>query len=392
LTRLSRGSLRSFPDVDRHSASHRLAVRDGPSLDGRSSPGAQYSCEQVVGRQTSVQSTPRWLLALATLCITLGVAACSLGADNSAARARHDSSQDQRTTAPVFDTTTGGFSIAKLPDGFASSRELHHVEGPEPGASYDAQEFINESAGELLTVSVHRGLPADAALHSNSAITPVASKRKVHGSETFLATSELTQQREVAWIVGDSTVAYVIGNNMSDDELLAIARRVTVQDAKTTPSTISGLLPAAPGISARLEIPGPHRMTAGSTKDGTLILTNRTGTAIDLAALTPNHCTPKFEIVLTNAAHPPSAQFTLECGAAPFIVVPGSNAFPFKVASSFSRCSTNAVVTPDLPPCLNDPTLGVMVPPLPPGRYRAVLVGDELAIPPPKPVAIKVVR
>ncbi len=118
-----------------------------------------------------------------------------------------------------------------------------------------------------------------------------------------------------------------------------------------------------------------------------LVVTNRSGRALNLTNRTAHHCTPKFEVVLTNAELPALAPFTLECSLAPFTLRPGTNRFSFSLATSYSSCVADNTGHPDWPVCLASG-----IPPVPAGGYHAVLVGSgELALPAPKPIRITVI-
>jgi hypothetical protein len=147
-----------------------------------------------------------------------------------------------------------------------------------------------------------------------------------------------------------------------------------------------GLVAAPNGVSTRLELVGSHTIVAGTTRHGTLVVSNRTGAELDLTELAPNHCTPRFAVALTNRKHPPNVAFTAMCGTGPFIVKRGTSRLPFTVSSSVPGCTTGPA-SPWAPQCLPGPR----APDLPPGHYKVVLVGDSaLALPEPKPIKVTV--
>ena len=82
-------------------------------------------------------------------------------------------------------------------------------------------------------------------------------------------------------------------------------------------------------------------------------------------------------MVVANHRFPPSAAFAADCSAAPFIIKPGVNRLPFTVQTRYQACTQAASqATRNLPACLDGRQL---MPPLPVGRYEAVLDGDGQA-------------
>ena len=69
-----------------------------------------------------------------------------------------------------------------------------------------------------------------------------------------------------------------------------------------------------------------------------------------------------FAVVLLKKGQLPNVVFPLVCVSMPFTLAPGTNRFPFRVTAPAAA-----------------------------GRYRAVLVGNELALPAPKPLKVAVV-
>jgi hypothetical protein len=165
----------------------------------------------------------------------------------------------------------------------------------------------------------------------------------------------------------------------------ADAARESSTPATTTPYT--GLVPASKDLSARLVI--PDRATkAGTTLTGELVITNKSKQPIDLVG--PDQCEPRFAVVLTNKQIPPEVAFAKDCVGARFTVAPGQHRFLFGVITSYQGCSAAppTTVPPDMPGCVGPH--GTAVPPLPAGKYHAVLVGNgNLALPEPNPVKIR---
>jgi hypothetical protein len=143
----------------------------------------------------------------------------------------------------------------------------------------------------------------------------------------------------------------------------------------------TGLAPAERGMTARLVL-SRTRVTAGTPITGELIITYWGHASVNL-----NHgCRPQYAIVLTRPGVPPSAAFPAACGLRPFILKPGQNRLPVAVPTTYSTCTQGAgQATSTVPACRHDRQL---MPPLPPGRYRAVLVSTGFPFPVPAPVAV----
>jgi len=143
-----------------------------------------------------------------------------------------------------------------------------------------------------------------------------------------------------------------------------------------------GLVPASPALVDHIQL-DTTRVVAGNAVKGTLVVTNKTQEGINL-----NHsnrgCRPQFAIVLTSNSFDPEVGFTLPCFGRPLVIRPGTNRFPITVVATYSHCSATSK-----PACIG--TSGM--PPIPPGRYVAALIGgdDVLALPPPQPVPVTVV-
>jgi hypothetical protein len=129
---------------------------------------------------------------------------------------------------PAYSTPNGSFSVDRLPPSFRAWRDQRHGEGPVPGTSFDAQDFLSESAQQKFTVSVHRGISVGILTDTERFPNPAPSARKVQGRETFSAFNGISLQREIIWVVDPSTLAYVIGNEMTDDDLFFVAEGVRV--------------------------------------------------------------------------------------------------------------------------------------------------------------------
>jgi hypothetical protein len=105
---------------------------------------------------------------------------------------------------------------------------------------------------------------------------------------------------------------------------------------------------------------------SGNTIDGTLVVVNR-GSPVNLT----KSCRPDYVVVLTNAKYAPQVAFTSDCLAQPFTIRTGTNRLPIHVLTTYLVCHP--------PACTSD---------LPAGNYDAVLVGNGLALPEPKPISV----
>ena len=152
------------------------------------------------------------------------------------------------------------------------------------------------------------------------------------------------------------------------------------------PRTLIGLVPAPRGLTDRLVLQ-QTRVTAGAPIKGTLVVTYRGHAPINLN----RGCRPRYAVVVTNHRFPPEAAFPADCGTGPFIIKPGVNRLAITVVTTYGSCSQVASqATSRSPACLHGRE---RMPPLPPGRYQAVLVGDgSLPLPAPVPVPVSLQR
>ena len=141
------------------------------------------------------------------------------------------------------------------------------------------------------------------------------------------------------------------------------------------------LLPAPRGLTDRLVLQRTH-VTAGTAIKGALVVTYRGRAPLNLNRLNPNGagltCRPQFALALTNQRIPPTVAFPQPCSQRPFLIKPGVNRLPVTVP-------TTCQVSNQAPAC---PGGRRQLPPLPAGRYEAVLIGDGLALPAPAPVPV----
>ena len=149
-----------------------------------------------------------------------------------------------------------------------------------------------------------------------------------------------------------------------------------------SPAPTTGLIPAPRGLTDRLVL-RQTRVTVGTPIKATLIVTYRGRAPINLN----HHCRPHYTVVVTNHRFPPAAAFPADCSTAPFTIKPGENRLAVTVQTTYPRCSQVASqATSDSPACLHGRQV---LPPLPPGRYEAVLIGDgTLPLPAPAPVPV----
>ena len=139
------------------------------------------------------------------------------------------------------------------------------------------------------------------------------------------------------------------------------------------PVTHAGTLPragegGAPHLSARVVL-GASRVVAGAPLDATVVVTSRLGRRVDLSG----PCGADYAVVLTNSHVPPTVAFPAVCSNAPLWIHPGTNRLAVEVLTTYDVCTNSP--TPEDGPGLR-PCTAHGPPPLPPGRYRAVLVGD----------------
>ena len=156
------------------------------------------------------------------------------------------------------------------------------------------------------------------------------------------------------------------------------SRAPTVSPA---PTMATGLVPARRGLTDRLVLQQTH-VTAGTPIKGWLVVTYRGRAPIDLN----RGCRPHYAVVVANDRFPPDVAFPSDCSAAPFVIKPGENRLAVTVITTYRMCAQLAnQATGSTPACLHGRQI---MPPLPPGRYEAVLVGDGLPLPAPAPIPV----
>ena len=156
-------------------------------------------------------------------------------------------------------------------------------------------------------------------------------------------------------------------------------RNVYCTHAAGKATNCGGLLPPHEGVSDSISL-ASNSARAGTTIHGDLVVTNSTGSAIDLRD--PHGCTPGYAVGLTNAALSAANApgFAAVCGLAALTLPPGTTRFPIDVITTYSGC-TNGPTPVDGSDSLPRCTTGGP-PRLPSGRYVAVLYGLSLALPP----------
>ncbi len=147
------------------------------------------------------------------------------------------------------------------------------------------------------------------------------------------------------------------------------------------PAPTSGLVRSPHGLTDRLVLTQTH-VTAGTSIKGWLVVTYRGQAPINLN----RGCQPRFAVVLTNHRFPADVAFPQDCSAAPFMIDPGENRLAVTVDTTYRECAQVAAqATRDEPVCRHGRQI---MPPLPAGRYEAVLVGDGLPLPAPDPIPV----
>jgi hypothetical protein len=156
--------------------------------------------------------------------------------------------------------------------------------------------------------------------------------------------------------------------------------------APTVSRAGTGLVPAPRGLTDRLVLSQSH-VPAGTAIKGVLVVTYRGHAPINLNRYAPRSgslwCRPGYAVAVTNHRIPPEVAFAGDCSQVPLIIKPGVNRLPVTVSTRYGACGQ--VATRFSPACLRgrEP-----LPPLPSGRYEAVLVGSGLPLPAPAPVPV----
>ena len=139
-----------------------------------------------------------------------------------------------------------------------------------------------------------------------------------------------------------------------------------------------GLLTPPAGLHSSIVL--KTRVRAGSTIRGAIVVTNTTSTTYRLHDA--HGCRPDYQVALVNSKVAAIEGFAEICVSAPLVVPPGQNHYSVKVITTYPSCipePSDANPAEGIPLC----TTSGGVPPLPPGRYAAVLIGQDLAFPVP---------
>ena len=148
----------------------------------------------------------------------------------------------------------------------------------------------------------------------------------------------------------------------------------TVSPSPTTP------VPAPRGLTDRLVLQQTH-VTAGAPIKGSIVVTYRGRAPINLN----RGCLPPYRVVVTSHRFPAQVAFPADCEAGPFVIKPGENRLAVTAETRYLMCTQVArLATSIMPACLHGRQI---FPPLPPGRYEAVLVGG-LPLPAPAPIPV----
>jgi hypothetical protein len=154
-----------------------------------------------------------------------------------------------------------------------------------------------------------------------------------------------------------------------------------VPTVSPAPTTATGLIRAPSGLTDRLVLQQTH-VTAGTPIKGSLVVMYRGRAPINLN----RGCRPQYAVVVTNHRFPPDVASSADCSTAPFVIKPGENRLAVTVITTYRMCAQVASqATSRTPACLHGRQI---MPPLPPGRYEAVLVGDGLPLPAPAPIPV----
>jgi hypothetical protein len=138
-----------------------------------------------------------------------------------------------------------------------------------------------------------------------------------------------------------------------------------------------GLIPANPNLTDRIVLRS-SRTTSGHSISGTLLVVNHGATPINLT----KSCEPGYEVALTSSSYRPQVAFNASCSTRGLVMAPGINRLPIHVVTTYLACQQGDSQSVE-PECTDSGA-----PPLPAGRYQAVLFGDGLPLPKPRPFSV----
>ena len=146
------------------------------------------------------------------------------------------------------------------------------------------------------------------------------------------------------------------------------------------PARATGPVRAPRGLTDRLVLQQTH-VAAGTPIKGWLVVTYRGRAPVNLN----RGCRAHYDVVITSHRFPAQVIFPADCEAAPFVIKPGENRLAVTVETMYLMCTQVArLATSIMPACLQGRQ---KFPPLPAGRYEAVLVGG-LPLPAPAPIPV----
>lgn len=161
-------------------------------------------------------------------------------------------------------------------------------------------------------------------------------------------------------------------------------RQLTCSTDKFGTRSCGGLIAAPAGLTDSIHL-DKTRVVAGTTVKGTLIATNASGHTVNLLY---RGCRPNYGIALTNGTILASPAFAASCSSAPLVLKPGVTKLPAYMITTYQGCTSGPPHPPKVPQCAANGS----IPPLPTGRYLAVLDGVDLALPPAQPVPVTLVN
>jgi len=160
-------------------------------------------------------------------------------------------------------------------------------------------------------------------------------------------------------------------------------RQLTCSTDQFGTRSCGGLIAAPAGLTDSIHL-DKSRVVAGSTVKGTLIVTNASGHSINLLY---RGCRPSYGIALTNGTIIARPAVAASCRSAPLVLNRGETKLSMYMITTYGSC-TSGPPSAKVPQCAANGN----IPPLPSGRYLAVLDGLDLALPPAQPVPVTLVN